>query len=142
MRVLFFIPFIFIISCSTAVNLPTAAVEVKLMNSMNDFVTEISQAVTNKNQSKVMEMMHPSYVTEQHDGFLEGRTNQFLSEFFGSELNQINNFKHLSSYTVGADIFVIFETVSVKKKKSTHHYHVKFRNDTSAYKYGMVGVVG
>lgn len=134
--------FLFLFSCSTPENMPNRAVQVKLMNSMNEFVFEFIANVDDKNQLKVMEMMHPSYVQEQHDDFLEGRTNQFISEFFGTAFNKIKTFEHLYSYTVGTDIFVVFEVQSVDRIKSTHHYHIKFRNDDSGYKYGMVGAVG
>jgi hypothetical protein len=136
------ISLLFLVSCTTPKNLPNGAVEVKLMNSMDEFVTEFLSAVIAKDQIMVMVMMHPSYVKEQHDEFLEGRTKQFLSEFFGAEFNNIKDFEHLYSYTRGADIYAVFEVRSNHNDKSIHHYHIKFRNDSSGFKFGMVGAVG
>jgi hypothetical protein len=48
-----------------------------------EFLNHFEQAVLTGNVSKLMALMAPSYVREQHDQILEGRTEQFILEFFG-----------------------------------------------------------
>ena len=46
-------------------------------------VAVLEEAVATQDKQLLMGLMDPDYVVEQHDGFLDGRTEQFLNEFFG-----------------------------------------------------------
>lgn len=50
------------------------------------FLREVESAVVTHDADKLMLMMELDYKRSQHDEFLEGRTVQFLDEFFGSEI--------------------------------------------------------
>ncbi len=50
-------------------------------------VTALRGGVAMQDRDRLMALMDPEYVQEQHDRLLEGRTDQFLNEFFaGTEV--------------------------------------------------------
>ena len=54
----------------------------KTESSVESFTTEFEQSVLTHKPEEILKFMTNSYVKEQHDEFLEGRTKQFLNEFF------------------------------------------------------------
>ena len=51
--------------------------------SVAGFLESFEQAALEGNEARVMAHMATAYIVGQHDDMLEGRTDQFLSEFFG-----------------------------------------------------------
>lgn len=57
-------------------------------------VKAFEKAVKSHDQQGIMTLMDPEYVKEQHDEFLEGRTEQFIDELFcGMVVNSDKQFK-------------------------------------------------
>lgn len=60
---------------------------------IKQFFDDFETAVWAKNKPKIMTFFHPDYVKEQHDEMLEGRTDQFLKEYFcGSAMDGSRKF--------------------------------------------------
>lgn len=55
---------------------------------MKVYLKEMKAAILSHDKSELMKIMDADYVKEQHDQFLEGRTEQFLNEVFcGNDIN-------------------------------------------------------
>lgn len=86
------IVFFSILGCKSSQN-----ISVKISNQKLDkFLTGFEKAVLKHNASEIMSFMDESYVKEQHDEFLAGRTDQFLNEFFCGTTLKTNDFKCLN----------------------------------------------
>lgn len=56
-----------------------------------ELVNEFSDKITSGKYKEALSCYDPEYVAEQHDSFLEGRTNQFISESICGELIVVVN---------------------------------------------------
>ncbi len=70
----------FLVIVLTFITVPMSAQKVKKKDIKRMFV-QFEQSILSKNYKKSLTFFDPDYKAEQHDGMLEGKTNQFLSEF-------------------------------------------------------------
>jgi uncharacterized FlgJ-related protein len=119
---------------------------------IEQFASNFEKATLIHDANQIMLFMENGYVKEQHDQFLEGRTEQFLNEFYCGNNVSSNAFecaKYQKIYAV--------ENVSVVKKENWYDYTFKVKVGTqwilvkqtitekpSGYsnKYGLVGASG
>jgi len=130
--------------------------KVKLEGDLKAFADRFSKAANSHDESAMLMLMDPQYRKEQHDGMLEGRTEQFINEFFcgnviKSKDNQSNfgcpGFKNISkvkikqvfSHEFGYQFQIEFKA---GKTVYTSTYLVKVRNTKQGVGYGLVGAVG
>ncbi|MCB9223325.1 MAG: hypothetical protein R2780_09515 [Crocinitomicaceae bacterium] len=131
----------FITSCAPLL-LHSDAVYMKPDPVMINYFNEFEQATETHNWDKVMQMIHPNYVKEQHDNFLEGRTDQFLNEFFGMPRDEIKRLDFIVSYFWLNNQWVDFWVVKSDGTKNRASWSILDRKDDSGYKIGLVGAVG
>ncbi|GEM_PF-6300758 len=65
----------------------------KTSSSMHKFLTRFEKTILKHNHNKLMKFMHKNYIQEQHDKFLEGRTEQFINELFCGDDLKNNKFE-------------------------------------------------
>lgn len=92
----------------------------------NDFVKSFEKAVLSHSSEAILNHMTLSYVKEQHNEFLQGRTQQFLNEFFCGNL-ETNKTKFIcvKDYTKIKSI----ETISITQKQDSYIYKFKILYD-------------
>lgn len=64
----------------------------ELDNALSIVLLNFEKAILNHDRKSIMMLLDSGYVAEQHDGMLEGRTEQFLDELFGG--NSIDDGKY------------------------------------------------
>jgi hypothetical protein len=73
---------LFIFSCATTSRVNSSGAKYKLPKELDVYLSDFENTVKTHNQSQVLNFMDPDYIREQLDNFLDGRTEQFLNEFF------------------------------------------------------------
>ncbi len=122
-----------------------------LPEDLQAFLTDFEASVSAGNQGNVMALMDPNYVKEQHDGMLDGRTEQFISEFL-SGVSESGTFKTISLNEVKSTEFIRLEekagsTMVYYKIKSDNtiiscYWQIITREENGIRVYGFFGAVG
>lgn len=89
---------------------------------IEQFVSDFEKATLSRDANQIMLFMENGYVKEQHDQFLEGRTDQFLNEFFCGNNVSSNAFECAKYQKIDA-----VENVSVVKKENWYDYTFKIK---------------
>lgn len=92
------------------------------------FATEFEQSVLTHKPEEILKFMTNVYVKEQHDEFLEGRTKQFLNEFFCGKTEE-----NPSKFKCVNDISQIKEIVRVSITPTAYGlqyvFKIKYNNE-------------
>jgi hypothetical protein len=139
---LFFLSFLFFISCAQSKIEQKEAKYIKPDDELKVYLDDFEEAVEDHDWNKVMGLIHPDYVKEQHDEFLDGRTDQFLKEFFNASRNRIKKVDFIVCYKWRNVLWTDFWVIQEDGIKNKVMWSLKSREDDSAYKYGLVGAVG
>lgn len=130
--------------------------KVKLEGDLKVFANRVTKAANAHDASAMLMLMDPQYRKEQHDGMLEGRTEQFINEFFCGNIikskdsqsnfgcpgfNKISKvkIKHVFPHEHGYQFQMEFRA---GKTVYTSTYFVRIRNTKQGVGYGLVGAVG
>lgn len=109
--------FVLVISCKTHKSTTSAT-------PTENFTTEFEQTVLKHKPDEILKFMTNDYVKEQHDEFLQGRTKQFLNEFFcGNTDTKPSKFKCVDDITQIKEIV----RVSITPTNYGHEYVFKIK---------------
>lgn len=126
----------------------------KLPKEAKTTIKTFQKSVKAHDQSGIMSTLESNYVKEQHDGFLEGRTEQFINEllcgtdlqsdkFQCAKLDDILSIK-LATYDIMDDKIYVRYTVTTSDKKidiELYLFPTKYENtDKTTYKF--IGAIG
>jgi len=118
--------------------------------SMHKFLTRFEKSILKHDHNKLMKFMHKNYVQEQHDKFLEGRTEQFINELFCGDNLKHNQFECIK-------LSQIQKITRLRIEKNGHFQRIVYRIETQNTqveivlgiqkqadnkKYGLNGAVG
>lgn len=143
-----FLP-ILLLGCSTTKKL---GLNKEQYNQLNIFLTKFEEAVIQHNKTKVIACMDKDYVYEQHDIFLNGKTHQFLNEFFCGYTIENKKFKCLEFETITTvkrkviatennNLQVYYKITSNNFTINTN-WMVKVVKEANVVHYSLVGAVG
>lgn len=119
MKQLLLLCIVFILaSCATEKSSSTKAQD----GTIEQFVSSFEKATLSHDSREIMLFMENGYVKEQHDQFLEGRTEQFLNEFFCGTNQRSNKFE-----CTGYKKIDVIERVSIVKKENWYDYTFKIK---------------
>jgi len=126
--------------------------ETAIPKALQQFLFDFEKAVKDQNTEKILSLMDKEYLTEQHDNFLEGRTSQFLNEFFCGELTngrgfkclKFNELKNASKISIiqNLDSYVVMYEVSDAKDSIIASWTISVREIKGKIVYGFVGAMG
>ncbi|MGE3802480.1 MAG: hypothetical protein AB7H80_15795 [Candidatus Kapaibacterium sp.] len=119
-------------------------------------ISLLKQGVAEGDKKLLMKLMDPKYVREQHDQFLEGRTDQFLNEFFSGENVETGEFVNLQVEDLHRveEITVtevegegVYEVVAILQIKSgiqvrSNWRLVVMKLSSNQFRAGFIGAVG
>ncbi len=144
---------IFISSCSSVQKLSTTGEKYKVSKEMNQFLLNFENAARNHKKTAMLSLMDRAYKKEQHDEMLEGRTDQFFSEFFAGNLVSGKGFKAIPFETINLIKFIsikqtdedTFDVVYIVKSSDIEvkkQWQIILRNIKGKTVYGLVGAFG
>jgi hypothetical protein len=152
-----FVPFIFLllffISCSVTSKVNNTGEKFKIPKDLNQFLSDFEYAVITNNQSQVLNFMDPDYIKEQLDDFLQGRTEQFLNEFFcgmktdGSgfecpEFDNITNFEFVNIEKTDENMYRVVYLIITDDTRIECDWGLMIIPSGVVYRYGLVGASG
>ncbi len=116
------------------------------------FLKAVETAMLNHDEAQMLEFMADGYRVEQHDTYLEGRTDQFLSEFFCGNCSITNTFacpqfdQIMSVERLTVDSDETEAVVQVLVKTPEHHvtadFFVFLKLEDGKRVFRLVGAVG
>lgn len=100
----------------------------KLPKNAKKTIKSFQKAVKKHEQEKVMKLLDANYVKEQHDQFLEGRTEQFLEELFcGNSLTNQGKFECHKFTNISS-----IKLISYDEKENGFKLHFKVTSEKTA----------
>jgi hypothetical protein len=140
-------------ACSTTTKVNQAGEKYKIPKDMQLFLTDFENAVRSHNQMMVLNFMDPDYIKEQLNNFLQGRTEQFLNEFFCGmktddsgfgcpEFENILSFEFESIEQTDESMYRIVYIVKTKDTEIRCDWGLMLIPSGVVYRYGLVGAVG
>lgn len=131
----------------------TPSTEKKPSTSLNAFLKAFEKAVIEHNKENVLTLLDSAYVADQHDGMLEGRTDQFLSELFcGYEIESkawrcprfqsITEIKRLRIESVNEDDYRVYFIITDGIGGIKVDLFIKSYEKNHAKTFGLIGAVG
>ena len=149
---LIFIVF-FIFSCTSVQKINSSGEKYKISKELNQFLVDFESAVEDQKRTELLNLMDPDYKKEQHDEMLEGRTDQFLNEFFAGRQTNGKGFKVLNFESVTSldfsginktneDTFDVFYIVKTSEYQINCRWQIKLRIIKEKNVFGMVGASG
>lgn len=122
--------FIFLWSCNGSKKLIEEQINhPEISQAVHNHLSEFELAVKNHDQEKVMSLLDKAYVKEQHDGFLGGRTEQFLNELLCGEPVSEGKFK-----CPGFNNISQIKLVKMEKNDDLYHLSYQITADGVSYK--------
>lgn len=119
---------------------------------LKSFLADFEKAVVSHNTEKLMELMDPDYVKNQHDEMLRGNTSQFINEFFCGNLADGSGFKCLKLLEIeGAKMhelvkedgyYYVYYTISSAKIKVTCSWTITVKEIDGERIFGFFGASG
>jgi len=117
------------------------------------YLNNVEKTALSHDAQGFMQLLDANYVREQHDHFLNGRTEQFLNELFcGNEVdkegyqclnfNEINHIQQLKIVKNGQDSFRAYYRVSDKEHTVEVDWYIHIFNAEEGQKIGLIGAVG
>ncbi len=141
-----------LVSCSTTYKIGSEGEKYKLPKDLVVFLNSFEQSVTSHNVGKLMLIMGKNYKKEQHDDMLEGRTAQFINEFFGGTDVNTGGFKnpkfkditsiHFTSIQKSESSYTVYYLISTKKFQIYCRWNISVKKRENGMIYGLVGAVG
>lgn len=123
-------------------DLPEEAEQLKCSKPIKTYVKAFTKAVNDHDQKAIMRLLHPEYVAQQHDDFLEGRTMQFISELLMTPLEKVKKIKFCAYYKWRDMFWVQFRLKTTEKEIKIRQWGIDGREDDSSFQYGIWGAVG
>jgi hypothetical protein len=122
----------------------------QLSDDAQAYLKSFENAAEDGNKEKLLALMDDEYIRTQHDGFLEGRTDQFLKEFFcgkttdGYECTEPEKIKKLKLQKImqTQEGFDVTYKVITKDYKIEATWFVKIKSVNGKVIYGISGGVG
>ncbi len=154
MKKYFYISLIlFFSACSTTVKVNQSGEKYKIPKDMVQFLSDFEIAVRSHNQMMVLNFMDPDYIKEQLNNFLQGRTEQFLNEFFCGmktddsgfecpEFENIRSFEFESIEQTDDTMYRIVYIVTTDDSEIRCDWGLMRIPTGVVYRYGLVGAVG
>lgn len=116
------------------------------------FLKSVEAAMLRHDKAMMLEFMADGYRIEQHDTYLEGRTDQFLSEFLCGDCSITNTFscpqfdqiREVKQLTLDAseDEAVVQYRITTPEHKVTADFFVFLRIEDGKRVFRLVGAVG
>ena len=142
----------FLFSCASTYKVGSEGESYKIPKELSVFLSSFEQNVTSYNSDNVLLHMDKAYKKEQHDDMLEGRTEQFLNEFF-SGLNtdgsgfvsvKFNSIKgiHFVSIQKNETGYTVYYTIETKEANIDCSWEISVKKTEYGTKYGLIGAVG
>jgi len=142
----------FLFSCASTYKVGSEGENYKIPKELSVFLSSFEQSVTSHNSVNILLHMDKAYKKEQHDDMLEGRTEQFLNEFFsGSNVNgsgfvsvKFNSIKsiHFVSIQKNETGYTVYYTVETKDAIVDCSWEISVKITETETVYGLVGAVG
>ncbi len=151
-RFLFISALFFLFSCFATYKIGSEGEKYKIPKNLSVFLSSFEQSVTSHNQNKVLLYMDKAYKKEQHDEMLEGRTEQFLNEFFsgtnvdgsGFVLVKFSSIKgiYFTSIQQTETGYTVYYTVKTNAVTVDCNWEISVTETEDGTVYGLVGAVG
>ncbi len=151
-NVLFFAVIFLIFSCSTTYKTGSEGEKYKIPKDLSSFLHSFEKSVTLNDSAEILSHIDKNYIKEQLENMLEGRTEQFLNEFFSGnnvdgsgfvsvKYNTIKGiyFSSLQKNESGYTVYYIIETKDAKVECTWEISEIKTTHGTI---YGLIGAVG
>ena len=144
---------ILISSCSSIQKINSSGEKFKISRELNQFLLDFETTAKSHSKNGMLNLMDKEYKQEQHDEMLEGRTVQFLNEFFAGRQTNDKGFKVLDFETVTTldfisinqtdeDTFEVFYIVKTPEYQINCHWQIKLRSINGKKVFGLVGASG
>ncbi|NOZ34414.1 MAG: hypothetical protein GXO80_03840 [Chlorobi bacterium] len=140
------------VSCSTTYKIGSEGEKYKLPKDLVVFLNSFEQSVASHNVDKLMLLMDKNYKKEQHDDMLEGKTAQFINEFFGgTDVNGSGyknpKFKNITSihFTSIQEIengYTVYYFITTKEYRIDCRWDISVNKTKNGTIYGLIGAVG
>ena len=148
-----FITVLLIFSCTSVQKLNSSGDKYKVSKELNQFLLNFESAAENHKKTVLLSLMDRIYKKEQHDEMSEGRTGQFLNEFFAGRQTNENGFKVLNFEAITSldfasinktdeDTFDVIYIVKTTEYQIKCHWQIKLRIIKGKNVFGMVGASG
>ncbi|MCF6366360.1 MAG: hypothetical protein L3J35_09170 [Bacteroidales bacterium] len=154
MKCLYFIFAVTLIfSCSSVQKVGIKGEKYKISKELNQFLLDFESAARNHKKGAMLNLLDKDYKKEQHDEMLEGRTNQFLNEFFAGYLISESKFKSpgfesiislnfVSIKQIDENSFDVSYIIKSKDFELVREWEIIIRNVNGKQVYGLVGAFG
>ena len=120
---------------------------------LDDYLESFESAILNHDSHALMSLLDKDYVKEQHDGFLNGRTAQFLKELFCGgvvdkdayqclKFESIRTIQKLNVVKDGENGYRVYCLISNDKYAIKANWFIKVLPVGAGQKFGLVGAVG
>ena len=142
----------FLFSCATTYKTGSEGEKYKIPKDLSAFLSSFEKSVASHNIDKTLSCMDKQYKKEQLDGMLEGKSDQFLNEFFsGSNVDGSGfvsvKFKSITGiYFAGIQQsdngYTVYYTVETKDAKADCNWDISVTKSESGTVYGLIGAFG
>jgi len=149
---LFITALFFLLSCSVTYKIGSEGEKYKLPEKLSAFLNSFEQSVTLHDSNKLLSYMDKAYKKEQHDEMLEGRTEQFLNEFFSGTNVDGSGFVlvkfslirgiYFTSIQQNETGYSVYYTVKTKDVTVDCNWEISVTKTEDGTVYGFVGAVG
>jgi len=151
-KILFISALFFLFSCSVTYKIGSEGEKYKIPKNLSVFLSSFEQSVTSHNQNKVLSYMDNAYKKEQHDEMLEGRTEQFLNEFFSGTNVDGSGFVlvkfslirgiYFTSIQQTETGYTVYYTVKTKDVTVDCNWEISVTKTEDGTVFGLVGAFG
>jgi len=142
----------FLFSCATSYKIGSEGEKYKLPKELVLFLNSFEQSVTSHDTNKLLQNMDIGYKKDQLNGFLGGKTEPFINEFFCGENVATGTFKclnfneisgiYFSSIQKKDSTYTVYYSVSSKKITVDCSWDISVTKNNGKTVYGLVGAVG
>ncbi len=151
-KILFVSVLFFLFSCSVTYKTGSEGEKYKIPKGLSEFLASFEKSVTLHDENKVLSHMDKGYKKEQHNDMLEGRTEQFLNEFFSGTNVDGNGFVSIKFKSIIGIYFVsiqqndnsytVYYTLKTKTASVDCNWEISVTKTDAGTVYGLIGAVG
>jgi len=151
-KILFISVLFFLFSCASVYKIGSEGEKYKIPKKLSVFLNSFEKSVLLHNTDKLLSHMDKEYKKEQLDGMLEGRTEQFLNEFFSGTNVDGSGFVNLTYSSITGIYFTsiqqnegsytVYYSVEIKNRRVDCDWEISITKDGDNTVYGLVGAVG
>lgn len=124
----------------------------KIPPDVKTFLRTFENAVRANDIPKIMQLMDSEYVAEQHDGMLQGNTQQFIREFFCGNIMDGTGFECVNLLDVNslrllrldenAGYYDVSYEINAKHIRIHTQWVIRIREQNGSPTLGLVGAMG